>query len=321
VNNNKKFAFSHQIFMHKFILTLVLLVGTITGCDKVIEEDTTKNPPVPAAVVSSLNTQFSGLSNLVVADLKTDSLYSADFWANNRQYKTIVHSSGTVKNVGRDNDGATLPVNVTRYVEPAVVEGALEQLTPLSLAQNGHLVQALTDTGRYLLAFDHLGGHISAEPVPASGKWWRYQVAEPGDLPTPVANAVFSQFPNHTFHHATLMVDDNQNARWYVGLINTSLLVCFELDGTGTTLAAIQTKDLLRANESGVTLLDIDVTQLPTVVKNHLDTHFTGWGFARGLMRLKNGSLNGFTIVITVNQTTYFTNFNELGQFKSANKG
>ncbi len=307
--------------MHKLILTLTLLLGAVTGCDKVIEDDTVDNPPVPAAVVSALNTQFSGLSNLVVTDLKTDSLYSANFWANNRQYKTIIHSSGVLKNVGRNNDGAALPVNVARYVEPAIVEGTLEHLMPMSLVENGHLVQAMTDTGRYLLAFDHLGGHISSEPVPTTSKWWRYQVAQPGDLPTPVANAVFSQFPNHTFHHATLMVDEDRNARWYVGLINTSLLLCFELDGTGATLATMKSKDLLRSNEQGVTLLDFDVTQLPVVVESHLDTHFPGWGFSRGLIRLKNGSLNGFTVVITADQTTYFTHFDALGSFKSANKG
>lgn len=307
--------------MHKLILTLTLLLGVVAGCDKVIVDDPVDNPPVPAAVVSALSAQFNGLSNLVVADLKTDSLYSADFWADNRQYKAIIHSSGTVKNVGRNNDGAALPVNVARYVEPAMVEGVLEQLTPLTLAGNGHLVQALTDTGRYLLVFDHLGGHISSEPVPTTGKWWRYQVAQSADLPTPVANAVFSQFPNHTFHHATLMMDEDQNARWYVGLINTSLLLCFELDGAGNTLATVKSKDLLRANEPNVTLLDFDVTQVPDVVKNHLDTHFPGWGFTRGLMRLQNGSLNGFTVVITANQTTYFTHFDAIGNFTSANKG
>ena len=307
--------------MHKLILTLTLLLGVVAGCDKVIVDDPVDNPPVPAAVVSALSTQFNGISNLVVADLKTDSLYSADFWADNRQYKAIIHSSGTVKNVGRNNDGAVLPVNVARYVEPAMVEGGLEQLTPLTLAENGHLVQALTDTGRYLLAFDHLGGHISSEPVPTTGKWWRYQVAQSADLPTPVANAVFSQFPNYTFHHAALMMDEDQNARWYVGLINTSLLLCFELDGTGGALATVKSKDLLRANEPNVTLLDFDVTQVPDVVKNHLDTHFPGWGFTRGLMRLQNGSLNGFTVVITANQTTYFTHFDAIGNFTSANKG
>jgi hypothetical protein len=56
-------------------------------------------------------------------------------------------------------------------------------------------------------------------------------------------------------------------------------------------------------------------------MSDFLNARFAGWEYVRGILILNNNDAYGFSVIIKIHQTIYYTRFDITGSFTGATRG
>jgi hypothetical protein len=307
--------------MKKIVFCLCLSFVWI-ACDKVIDT-VPDEQKVPDAVVQAIAGNFTGVEGLSLTALQNRSLYFADFYAQMTHYQAIVAKDGVVKSLQIERPITDLPVNAQSYFSnqypAAAIEFLFEQVVPTSKAFLSFFVQIDDNGQKNLFTFDGLGARIGQRLSPASN-WWRYPLDVDLELPANIRSAIEAVQPGVLFQEASMYFENDQMTRWHVVAQNGPYLNTYLLDEQAQILSNIS-EDLLALDAPNRTIIELDVSSLPTDISNYLDAHFDGWQYQRGVFLLDDTTPFGFSVLIYLNQVVYYTRFGISGNFLGATRG
>jgi hypothetical protein len=305
----------------KRICFLLLAFLAYTGCDKVTAPEPDEHA-VPEVVIKAIVEQFTEATNLTLTTLQTDAFYAADFWVQSKHYQAIINQDGSFQALNLERPIAALPLNgldfVTHQFQNPELQALYAQLDPNTEALQGYLVKASEAGQGYLIKLDTLGARISIMEEPIS-KWWRLEVSGISALPQNIQSVLLGQ-AGYEFQDANRFIDSNQVSSWQAAIRSTNFLTTYEFGAQGNVINSVS-EDLLGLDAPNSTFLELDVTSLPTVMSDFLNARFAGWEYVRGTLILNNNDAYGFSVVIKVHQTTYYTRFDITGSFTGATRG
>ncbi len=301
---------------------LLLFAWICAGCDKAIEVPNEQQPPV--AVVESIAARFAGVTDFTLTTLRTGELYAADFSSQMKHYQAIIAEDGTIRSLDLERPSTDLPETGRQYIDSQFVDPSTDyvyrRLHPLTEDLQGYLVKTTAAGQAYLLTFDPLGARISTMEAPP-GAWWRSAVPNINEVPAAIRALLDAEHPMWELQDAAMFLDDNQKTTWQVAIRHSDFLFAYQFDAAANVLKT-STEDLLATDGPGTTYLDLnDVAAVPTVISDFLQVRFAGWQYQRGLLFLHDNSPAGFSVIIKVNTTIYYTRFDISGNFIGATKG
>ncbi len=308
----------------KKILFLLFSFWFWSGCDKT-KEVIPDDQNVPDTVVQAIRGKFGTATDLIVTTLQNNTLYAADFTAQMVHYKAIIRQNGSFQNLDAETPLTDMPANARVYLDNhypgAITNLVYKHLDLATLATTGYLTYITTANERYLVDFDPLGIRISSQKVPQAN-WWRFTVSDINNVPTPIRSVVQAAHPSSAFRYAVGFTDVNQVATWQVAVSDSNFVHIYDLDASATVLDNY-TEDLLDVEDQQLTNIELpnNPAALLPEITGFLDIQFPGWIFERGFVQLDSASEPvGFLVIITFDQSRYYTRFDTNGIFKGAIK-
>lgn len=309
----------------KKILFLLLSFWFWSGCDKT-KEVIPDDQNVPDTVVQAISGKFGTATDLIVTTLQNNALYAADFTAQMVHYKAIIRQNGSFQNLDAEAPLTDMPANARVYLDNrypgAITNHVYKHLDLATLATTGYLTYITTATERYLVDFDAMGARISRQKVPQAN-WWRFTVSDINNVPANISSVVQAARPSSAFRYAVGFTDVNQVATWQVAVSDSNFVHIYDLDASAMVLDSY-TEDLLDVDEQQITNIELPLNNTSALlpeITGFLDIQFPGWIYEHGFIQVDSSSVAvGFLVIITFDQSRYYTRFDTNGIFKGAIK-
>ena len=303
---------------------MLFLLWFWSGCDKT-KEVIPDDQNVPDTVVQAISGKFGTATDLIVTTLQNNALYAADFTAQMVHYTAIIRQNGSFQNLIAEVPLTDMPANARVYLDNrypgATTNHVYKNLDPVTLATTGYLTYITTANERYLVDFDPMGVRISRQKVPL-GNWWRFTVSDINNVPANIRAVVQAARPSSAFRYGVGFTDVNQVATWQVAVSDSNFVHIYDLDASAKVLD-FNTEDLLDVDEQQLTNIELPNTTaalLPEIT-GFLDSEFPGWIYEHGFIQINSASdAVGFLVIITFDQSRYYTRFDTNGIFKGAIK-
>ncbi|WP_413669012.1 PepSY-like domain-containing protein [Mucilaginibacter sp. Mucisp86] len=292
----------------KSLYATLLLLGTVIGLASCKKENASKSA---SASASSSTISSTGAIAISLASGSTDSVYMVGCYGKHDKKDTVAFSAlptaiGTYLTANYSGytfkkayaiDSASTVVN---YI---VVIKYNSALVGLKFTADGTFVSALEQREGVDLKGPgwHLGGFFDDR----DGKH-RDTIAISA-LPTAVSSYFSTTYPTDTLLHASIAHDDV-----YILISKNGVLYSTAVTATGKLVKRIQIEkhDLKHAA--------VTEANLPAAITTYLTATYPGYVFDKAFSESPGGTLQGYVVFITSNNTKYALIFNASGTFVKA---
>ena len=212
---------------------------------------------------------------------------------------------------------ADLPANIQSQLAGYDFIGAVVKVNSDN-SKKTYFVTAKKDGIFYEFTFDNDGKLTKTDSFDPSKKPENKEVKE-SDLPKVIQDYIKINYKDWKFEKAAILMKNNAIDSYsvIVSKDKTKLtLLIFDKDGkfmSATEVPAIQLPKLENK--------DIVANDLPQVIKDYMNKTYVGWTFTKGIVTLKDGVAEGYSVTFSIGSDKYLILFDKDGKFILAKRG
>jgi hypothetical protein len=295
---------------------------------------TSDNAVLPDAIKAYLETTYKGykLEKVSVgkdANGKASTKVLIEF---NDQKITLVFDDKNIvvatftepkNNVGGDKNKvfvtklADLPANIQSQLTGYDFIGAVVKVNSDN-SKKTYFVTAKKGGIFYEFTFDNDGKLVKTDSIDPSKKPENKEVKE-SDLPKVIQDYIKLNYKDWKFEQAAILMKNNAVDSYSVIISKdkTKLtLLTFDKDGKFVSAKEIPVIQLPKLD-----VKDITANDLPQAIKDYMNKTYAGWTFTKGIVTLKDGVAEGYSINFSVGSDKYLILFDKDGKFLLAKRG
>ena len=212
---------------------------------------------------------------------------------------------------------ADLPANIQSQLTGYEFIGAVVKVNSDN-SKKTYFVTAKKDGIFYEFTFDNDGKLVKTDSIDPSKKPVNKEVKE-NDLPKVVQDYIKLNYKDWKFEQAAILMKNNAVDLYSVILSKdkTKLtLLTFDKDGKFVSAKEIPVIQLPKLE-----IKEIIANDLPQAIKDYMNKTYAGWTFTKGIVTLKDGVAEGYSINFSVGSDKYLILFDKDGKFLLAKRG
>jgi hypothetical protein len=226
-------------------------------------------------------------------------------------------------NVGGDKNKvfvtklADLPANIQSQLTGYDFIGAVVKVNSDN-SKKTYFVTAKKGGILYEFTFDNDGKLVKTDSIDPSKKPENKEVKE-NDLPKVIQDYIKLNYKDWKFEQAAILMKNNAVDSYSVIISKdkTKLtLLTFDKDGK-----FVSAKEVAVIQLPKLEIKDIVANDLPQAIKDYMNKTYAGWTFTKGIVTLKDGVAEGYSINFSVGSDKYLILFDKDGKFLLAKRG
>lgn len=292
------------------------------------------NVTIPDAIKAYLETTYKGYKLEKVSVGKDDkgkasTKVSIEF---NDQKITLIFDDKNIvvatftepkNNVGGDKNKvfvtklADLPANIQSQLTGYEFIGAVVKINSDN-SKKTYFITAKKDGVFYEFTYDNDGKLVKTDSIDPSKKPENKELKE-NDLPKVIQDYIKLNYKDWKFEQAAILMKDKATDSYSVILSKdkTKLtLLTFDKDGKFVSAKEVPVIQLPKLE-----IKEITANDLPKVIKDYMNKTYAGWTFTKGVVTLKDGVAEGYSMNFSVGSDKYLILFDKDGKFILAKRG
>lgn len=309
--------------MKKLYIYLLFVVWLFSGCDSVTNLQPQQNPNdiIPQAAVNAIRQTYPDATKIRFSTIEKDVVFQSDFDLKIDKMSAVVNHLGIISEMYKQTAEVSLPESIKQYIATnyinAVIINVCQQVNKDG-ETIGYKVTIKSKEGKNIvMIFDKTGALtllISDDKNrnTPGGKPPKLYFIDKSELPQAIKDFLTSKHGDYTCIKAAVVLDDD--TKNYSVLISKNLTTYdYLFDEKG---------NVLKSNSFGINaptdrIEDKPLTfnDLPSSIKNYINTAYKGWTFERGIYFIQNGVIQAYNVLITYDKKQYSLQFDGKGNF------
>jgi hypothetical protein len=304
--------------MNKLLLVCsIAFIGFMSSCSEkldVQQPQSTVDNTTTARISAVIKTEYPTATNLSVSTIDDKKVYSCDFSVSGVSHESAVSASGQILSVYSSKD-ITLPEAIVTYLNTTYTGYKLEKAVQGKDASGKTSYKVLIEHNdqKIIILFDDKYAVVAtfAEPKNnVSGDKNKVFATKLTDLPANIQ----SQLTGYEFIGAVVKSNsDNSKKTYFVTAKKDGILYEFTFDNDGK-LTKTKTFDPNKKIENKL----LKESDLPQVIRDYIKINYKDWKYEQGITLMKDGSIDGYSLVLSKDKKLTLLSFDKDGKFLKA---
>ncbi len=301
---------------------MLFLPLIFSACDSVtdLQPQQNLNEAVPQATVNAIKQAFPEATKIKFSTIEKNKFWQSDFEVKVEPMSAIVSHLGEITETYKVTGEVNLPENIKKYIETnyagATIKNASQQIGKDGKGV-GYKISIKSKEGKEITLIFDVTGTLTLlitddrnDNKPALNPPKIYFI-EQKDLPEAIKTYLNKKHSDYKFIKAAVIVDgDTKTYSVVVSKDLTAFEYLFDINGNVLKSGSFG----VNAPSNQIQDKPLTVNDLTTVIKAFLDKEFKGWVYEKGISVTQNGTLLGYSILITFDKKQYNLQFDGAGK-------
>jgi hypothetical protein len=294
----------------------IALIGLVSGCteklDTAVQPQTATIDNTTAARISAVvKTEYPSATNLSVSTIDDKKVFGCDFSVSGISHEAAISATGQILSDYHAADSLALIDAIKTYLNTTYSGYKLEKASvgKDAAGKTSYKVLIQYNDQKITIIFDDKGAVVATFSEPKSnpsgdkGKVFGVSLT---DLPANIQ----SQLTGYEFIGAMVKTNSDGKKTYFISAKKGGILYEFTFDNDGKLTKTDSFDPSKKVGDK--VLKEADLTQS---IKDYLAANYQGWKYEKGIILLKGGVIDSYSIVISKDKKIALLIFDKDGKF------